>query len=133
MGTILIIPRNHEKALRWYVTTAAGFLLEKISRGGGGGAEDRVSSDLENVENLGMSGNFDSRRKSPGKFRDFCCVKSIFSQSKHPDFENFPGEHASKPPNVVLDTHENLIVVWKSQGKVRDCYPVWRLDALKRR
>ena len=74
----------------------------------------RVSSDLENLE---MSGKFDARRKSQGiskktrKVREFCCVKFIFSQSEHPNFENVLGEH-------VLEswTHKNLIVVWKSQG-----------------
>ena len=65
----------------------------------------RVSSDLENLE---MSGNFAARRKSQGKvreflkktgkFREFCCVKSIFSQYEHPNFENFLGEHATRAP-----------------------------------
>ena len=31
-------------------------------------------------------------------------------------FVNFLGEHALRPPKTVLDTHEDLIVVWKSQG-----------------
>ena len=31
----------------------------------------RVSSDLENLENLEMSRNFDARRKSQGKVREF--------------------------------------------------------------
>ena len=52
----------------------------------------RVSSDLENLK---ISGNFDARTKCQGKVREFCYVKFIFSQSEHPDFENFPGEHAS--------------------------------------
>ena len=86
----------------------------------------RVSSDLENLE---MSGNFDARRKSLEKVREFlknkksqekvkefCCMEFIFSQSEHPNFENFLGEHAPGPPLTVLDTHKNLIVVWKSQG-----------------
>ena len=34
----------------------------------------RVSSDLGNLE---MSGNFDARRKSQGKVKEFCCVKFI--------------------------------------------------------
>ena len=58
------------------------------------GAESSVSSDLENLE---MSGNFDARRKNQGKVsefkkkirkaREFWCVKYIFSQSEHPNFE----------------------------------------------
>ena len=68
----------------------------------------RVSSNLENLE---MLGNFNARReshgkvkeflktrRSQGKVKEFCCVKSIFSQSEHPNFENFLGEHASRPP-----------------------------------
>ena len=54
----------------------------------------RVSSDLGNLE---MSGNFDARRKSHGKVKEFCCVKFIFSQFEHPNFENFLGEHAPDP------------------------------------
>ena len=41
------------------------------------------------------SGNF---KKKTGKFREFCCVKSIFSQYEHPNFENFLGEHATRAP-----------------------------------
>ena len=69
--------------------------------------------------NLEMPGNLDTRRKRQGifkktrKVREFCCVKFIFGQSEHPNFENFLGEHASRPPLTVLDTHENLIVAWK--------------------
>ena len=56
------------------------------------------------------------------KVVDFCCVKFIFSQSEHPDFEIFlgRGEGGGEHALTVLDTHENLIVVWKSQGKVRE-------------
>ena len=68
----------------------------------------RVFSDMENLE---MSGNFDARRKSQGKAREFlkykkrqgkarefCYVKFVFNQSEHPNFEKFPGEHAPRPP-----------------------------------
>ena len=75
--------------------------------------KDKVSSDLENPE---MSGNFDARRKSQGIVRKFYCMKFIFSQSEHPHFENFLGDHAPRAPLTVFDTHKNLIVVWKSQG-----------------
>ena len=63
----------------------------------------RVSSDLENVE---MSGNFDARSSlgkvmeffKIGKIREFCCLKSIFSQSEHPNFQNFLRQRAPDPP-----------------------------------
>ena len=54
-------------------------------------SRSRVSSDLENLE---MPGNVEAMRKSQGKVREFCCVKLIFSQYEHPNFENFLGEHA---------------------------------------
>ena len=58
------------------------------------------SSDLENLE---MSGNFGARGKvseffKNKKVRDLCSVKFIFSKSEHPNFENFLGEHAPRPP-----------------------------------
>ena len=58
--------------------------------------------------------------KKTRTFREFCCVKFIFSQSDRPNFENLLGEHAPRPLLTVLDTHKNLIVVWKSQGKVSE-------------
>ena len=60
-----------------------------------------MSSDLEN-QGISMQGE---------KVREF-----IFSQSELPNFENFRGEHAPRSPLTALDTHKNLIVVWKSQG-----------------
>ena len=43
------------------------------------------------LENLEMSGSFNARRKSPGIDRRFYWVKFIFSQSEHPNLENFLG------------------------------------------
>ena len=86
-----------------------------------------------------MSGNLDARgkvreflenKKSQGKIREFCCVKFFFGKSEHLNFENFPGEHAPRPPLTVLDTHKNLIMVWKSHGKVKEFHPFWRPDTL---
>ena len=57
-----------------------------------------VSSDLENLDNLEMSGNVDARREVQGIVRKFCCVKFIFSQSDYPNFLNFLWEHASILP-----------------------------------
>ena len=57
----------------------------------------RVSSDLKNLEKLEMSGNLDAKRKSQQNVREFC-VKFIFSQYEHPNFENFRPEHAPRPP-----------------------------------
>ena len=42
-------------------------------------------------------------------------MKSIFSQSEHPNFENFLVELRPDPLNT-LKTHKNFIVVWKNQG-----------------
>ena len=47
---------------------------------------------------------------------EFFHVKFIFSQSEHPNFEIFLGEHAPRPHLIVFDTHKNVIIVWKSQG-----------------
>ena len=59
----------------------------------------RVSSNLENLE---MLGNFDARKKvreflknkkGQGNVKEFCCVKFLFSQSEHTNFESFLGVH----------------------------------------
>ena len=43
----------------------------------------RVSSDLENLDNLEMSGNFDARRKKSGKSqRKFFCIEMFLSRNK---------------------------------------------------
>ena len=61
----------------------------------------RVATDLENLE---KSGNLKETSKSQGicdkipKVREFCCLKFIFSQVEDPNFENFLGEHAPRPP-----------------------------------
>ena len=67
----------------------------------------RVSSDLENLEMSGILLQGEKVReffqkqemsgKSQGKDREFRCVKLIFSQSKHPNFENFPPENGLCP------------------------------------
>ena len=59
---------------------------------------------------------FLKNKKSQEKVREFCCVIFVFSQTEHPKFENFLEEHAPRLPLTVLETHKNLIVVWKSQG-----------------
>ena len=69
---------------------------------------NRVASDLENLE---KSGNFKETSESQGiylkrqgicetipKVREFCCLKFIFSQVEDPNYENFLGEHATRPP-----------------------------------
>ena len=63
----------------------------------------RVSSDQENLENLEMSGNFDSRRKSQGIFKKHESQGSLlfdihFSQSEHTNFLNFLSEHTPRSP-----------------------------------
>ena len=57
--------------------------------------------------------------------RELCCVKFIFSQSEHPNFElfYFGGGGESMPPDPPNSTHKNLIVVWKGQGKVKEFHP----------
>ena len=56
-------------------------------------------------------------KKSQEKFREFCGVKFIFRQSGHSNFEIFCRRRMlPDPPSLkVLDTHKNLIVVYKSQ------------------
>ena len=84
-----------------------------------------MSSDLENME---MSGNFDAgekvreffkNKKSKGKVREFRYVKFVFSQSEHPNFENFPGEHSTDPPKQSW-THERVLSL---SGKVMNFIP----------
>ena len=41
------------------------------------------------VKSQGKVREFFKNKKSQGKVREFCCVKFIFSQSEHPNFENF--------------------------------------------
>ena len=41
---------------------------------------------------------FLKNKKSQGKVMKFCYVKLIFSQSEHPNFKTFLGEHAPRPP-----------------------------------
>ena len=68
----------------------------------------RVATDLENLE---KSGNLKETSESQGicqksqgicnripKVREFCCLKFIFSQVEDPNFENFLGEYALRPP-----------------------------------
>ena len=43
------------------------------------------------------SGNLNKNKESQGKVREFCCVKFIFSQSGHRNFETFLGG-APGPP-----------------------------------
>ena len=45
-----------------------------------------------------MSGNFDARRENQGTVREFCCVKFIFNQFEHPNFENLLGRMPPGPP-----------------------------------
>ena len=43
----------------------------------------RVSSGLENLDNLEMSGNFDARRKKSGKCQEkFFCIEMFLSRNK---------------------------------------------------
>ena len=53
------------------------------------------------------------------KVREFCCVKSIFSQFEDPYFENFIGEHAHIPPVNALKLTVKFDVTleksWKGQ------------------
>ena len=44
------------------------------------------------------SGNVLKNKENQGKVREFCSVKLLFSQSEHPNYENFLGEHAPDPP-----------------------------------
>ena len=78
------------------------------------------------MEKSGKVGELLKNKKSHGKVREFCCVKFIFMQSKHPKFEHFGGSLAPDP----LDVRKNLIIVEKSQGKLREFHPFWRLDTL---
>ena len=72
--------------------------------------KERKSGDSEGI-----------KEKKTRKVRTFCCVKFDVSQS----------EHTPKPPkHTVLDTRMNLIVVVKSQEKVSEFHPFWRLDTL---
>ena len=59
----------------------------------------RVSSYLENLE---MSRNFNARRRSQGRVKEFCCVKFIFSQSEHLNSEHFLRENAPDHPKQSL-------------------------------
>ena len=73
----------------------------------------RVATDLENLEKLG---NLKETSESQGiclksqgicdripKVREFCCLKFIFSYVEDPDFENFLGEHAPRPPKWSVE------------------------------
>ena len=71
----------------------------------------------------GKSQGIFKNKKSQGKVMEFCCVKLIFSQSEHHNFENFLVEHAPRPLSTVLDTHKKLVVVWKSQEKSGNFIP----------
>ena len=78
---------------------------------------------LQGVQRPGKPGNVREFRckeiksgKSQGKVREFCCVRFIFGRSEHLNFETFLGKHPPNPLQTVLDTHKNMIVVWKSQG-----------------
>ena len=43
----------------------------------------RVSSDLEKLDNLEMSGNFDARRKKSGKCQEkFFCIEMFLPRNK---------------------------------------------------
>ena len=68
----------------------------------------RVATDLENLE---KSGNLKETSESQGicqksqgicdripKVRELCCLKFTFSQAEDPNFENFLGEYALRPP-----------------------------------
>ena len=74
-------------------------------------AQTRVATDLENLKNLEKSGNLKETPESQGiclnsqgicdripKVREFCCLKFIVSEIEDPNFENFLGEHAPRPP-----------------------------------
>ena len=50
------------------------------------------------------------------KVREFCCVKSIFSQSEHPNSENFLGAHALRPPRHTWVFNCSLEKSERSQG-----------------
>ena len=76
---------------------------------------DGVATDLENLE---KSGNLKETSEIQGfclksqgfclksqgirdripKVREFFCLKFVFSQAEDPNFENFLGEHAARPP-----------------------------------
>ena len=58
-------------------------------------------------------------------------VKDSFSANLSILIQSFLGEHGTRSPKTVLDTHKNLIVVWKSHGEVREFHSFWRLDTLK--
>ena len=64
---------------------------------------------MQGVQRPGKPGNFrefQCKGKSQGKVREFCCVELIFSQSEHPNFENFLWEHAPDPLNSLGHTQE---------------------------
>ena len=50
------------------------------------------------------SGNFQKSKKSQGNVRELCCVKLIFSQPEHPNFENFLGACSQTPLNGLGHT-----------------------------
>ena len=69
---------------------------------------NRVATDLENLE---KSGNLKKTSKSQGiclksqgicdkipNFREFCCLKFLFSQVEDPNFENFLGGPCPQTP-----------------------------------
>ena len=103
----------------------------------------RAATDLENPEKSGnlketsesqgiclkRSGNSRQNSRSQGKVREFCCLKFIFSQVKNPNFENFLGEHAPRPPyGLGLKVELNLGL--EKSGKSRGFHIVWNVATL---
>ena len=83
------------------MSLANNLMYFKIFRASDAVTNTRVATDLENLE---KSGNLKETSESQGicdripKVREFCCLKFIFSQTEDPNFENFLGEHAPRPP-----------------------------------
>ena len=99
-------------------------------------AQCRVATDLENLE---KSGNLKETSESHGiclksqgicdtipKVREFCCLKFIFSQVEDPNFKNFLGKHAPRPPKWSW-TH-GRVLSWT--GKVRESHIVWKVATM---
>ena len=58
-------------------------------------------------------------------------MKFIFSQPKNPNFENFLEEHAHTHTVNGLRLTVELILVWKSHGKVMEFLPVCKVETLR--
>ena len=74
---------------------------------------------VQSPQNPEMSGKFDTRRNSQGIF-----LRAI----------NFQPIWERKPPDPLngLGHIKQLIVVWQSQGNVREFHPFWRVDTLRK-